>query len=224
MVAWVQRQTDHIFQYIAGMWNETDALRQYALFTSAHRQAHSTDLSRTEASHQPHGYVSECGGATPGCAFCFSYATAAETLEEGRWTMIGYTFDLARIRVYVDGKLSENGDCNPFDWNKPIFAPTEGGSDFTVAQRAVPSWPTYPQGQPANPVGFGGLLGGLAVFDSALSAEQMRKLHALAKPGAATARRRRPRRSDGSTPRTAGGHRTPSKKPEDAMAPGPIDV
>ena len=178
MVAWVQRRSDNIFQYIAGMWNETDALRQYALFTSAHRQAHWSDLTRSDASHQPHGYVSECGGATPGCKFCFSYATGPDYIEPGRWTTIGFTYDLQEIRVYTDGVFSSNGECNPFLWDQPLFDPGgAAGSDFTVAQRAVPSWPTYPEGQPTNRVGFDGLLGGLVIYDEALDAAAMRDLH-----------------------------------------------
>src|SRR5690606_8017708 len=116
VVAWIQRRTDNEWQYIAGMWDERGGKRQYALFTSGHKQADWRDLSRTDALHQPHGYVSDVGGATPGCKFCFSYATGRSRVEPGRWTMIGFTYDHRDARVYVDGELDENGNCNPFKW------------------------------------------------------------------------------------------------------------
>jgi hypothetical protein len=177
IVAWIQRDADHTWHFIAGMWDE-NARRQYALFTSGHKQAHWDDIvNRTDARHQAHGYVSDVGGATPGCKFCFSYGTGRQHLERGRWYMIGFSYDQREIRVYVDGKLSENGTANPFKWNKPIFDPGADGPDFTIAQRGHPKWPEYPMGVMPHE-GFHGVLGGLAVYDRALSAEEFEQLYA----------------------------------------------
>lgn len=178
IAAWVQRRSDHHWQYIAGVWDEGAAARQYALFTCGHKQSHATDLSRTDADNRAHGYVSEVGGATPDCRWCFSYATGGQSLEKNRWHFLVFTYDLNAIRVYVNGELDPNGDCNPFPWDKPIFDGGIGGADFTVAQRNVRSWPDYPRGRAGNRTGFDGLLGGVAVFDRALKAEEIGALHA----------------------------------------------
>ena len=39
VAAWVKRRADVHWQYIAGVWDELHAARQYALFTCGHRQA-----------------------------------------------------------------------------------------------------------------------------------------------------------------------------------------
>ncbi len=177
MIAWIKRRVDVHWQYIAGMWDERNAARQYALFTSGHKQTDYTTLTRTDADHQPHGYVSDVGGATPDRPFCFSYATGATKMEYDQWRMIAFTYDQKAIRVYVDGKLDENGNYNPFYWDKPIYDAGDKGGDFTVAQRDVRTWPDYPEGAPGNKVGFGGVLGGVAVFDRALTPEEIQNVY-----------------------------------------------
>ena len=177
IVAWVKRKTDVVWQYIAGMWNERDAKRQYALITCGHKQSDYRTLNRTDAQYQPHGYVSDVGGATPGHPFCFSYATGAHQIPEDEWAMIAFTYDHEAIRVYFNGELDANGNSNPFYWNKPILDGGENGADFTVAQRAVRTWPDYPEGAPGNKVGFGGTLGGLAVYNRALTEKEMQGLY-----------------------------------------------
>lgn len=191
IVAWIKRKADVHWQYIAGVWKEGGREfkgqpgasgegapgRQYALFTCGHKQTDYTTLTRTDAEHQVHGYVSDVGGATPDRPFSFSYATGKSKLGYNEWNMIAFTYDHEAIRVYFNGKLDENGNYNPFYWEKPIFDGGENGGDFTVAQREVPSWPEYPQGQPANEVGFGGILAGLAVYNRALMPEEIQKLY-----------------------------------------------
>lgn len=177
IVAWIKRHADVHWQYIAGMWDEQNSARQYALFTSGHKQSDYTTLTRTDANHQPHGYVSEVGGATPGRPFAFSYGTGKTTLEKDKWYMIAFTYDHEAIRVYTNGKLDENGNFNPFYWDKPIYGAGENGADFTIAQRSVPSWPGYPEGIPGNKVGFGGVLGGLAIYSRALQPDEILNLY-----------------------------------------------
>lgn len=177
MVAWVKRNGDNHWQYIAGMWDENKK-RQYALFTHAHKQTDYTTFERTDAGYQVHGYVSNVGGATPGRSFSFSYASGKSKMEKDVWYMIAYTYDHNAIRVYFNGEFDENSKYNPFYWGKPIFDGGENGADFTVAQRAHPKWPGYPEvEEPTIPEGFGGQIGGLAIFDRALTPEEIRKLY-----------------------------------------------
>ena len=160
MVAWIKRKGNAYWQYIAGIWNERDSQRQYALFTSGGHQADWKTLERTPVRNRIHGYVSEVGGATEGKPFCFSYATGAKTVPEDEWIMASYTFNGKELRVYFNGELDENGNANPFKWTEPIYDPGENGADFTVAQRGVPKWPGYPeQEESPHNVGFAGLAG-----------------------------------------------------------------
>jgi len=178
VVAWIKRMSDVRWQYIAGMWNERDSARQYALFTCGHRQAEYKNLTRIDAKNQTHGYVSDVGGATPDRPFSFSYATGKSKIRKNTWYMIGYTYDHKAIKVYFNGKLDKNGNYNPFYWDKPIYDGGKDGSDFTVAQRATPRWPEYPEKEePGFKQGFGGVLGGLAVYNRALHADEIRKLY-----------------------------------------------
>lgn len=178
IVAWIQRESDANWQYIAGMWNERDAKRQYALFTCAASQTNFETMDRIPAKHQTHGYASDVGGATPGKPFCFSYASGKLKLPKSEWTMIAYTYDHEFLRVYVNGKLDEHPGYNPFPWNKPIFDGGEDGADFTVARQCLPNWPHYPEAEkPMRKQGFGGKLGGLAVYKRALSADELEAIH-----------------------------------------------
>ena len=191
IVAWIKRRADNHWQYIAGMWDEGDErfkgkvrgvgegapARQYALFLNGHKQADYKSLTRTDAHNQVHGYVSDSGGATPGRPFSFSYATGQSFIEKDTWYMIAYTYDHQALRVYVNGEVDRNGNYNPFYWDKPIHDGGKDGADFTVAQRLVPSWPDYPEGTPGNIVGFGGVLGGLAVYKRALEPKEIKNLY-----------------------------------------------
>lgn len=174
IVAWIQRESDDNWQYIAGMWNERDAKRQYALFTCAGSQTNFETMDRIPAKHQTHGYASDVGGATPGKPFCFSYASGKTKLPKREWTMIAYTYDHQFLRVYVNGKLDEHPGFNPFPWNKPIFDGGEEGADFTVARQCLPNWRHYPHAEkPMLKQGFGGKLAGLAVYKRALTADEL---------------------------------------------------
>ena len=197
MVAWVKRESDRVWQYIAGMWDEglekyrgkasgegPDAPdRQYAMFINGYWQTHQTDYTRTRAENQVHGYVSPYGGATPDHPFAFDYATGGTKLEKGRWYMIAYTFDGSIIKVFVNGELDSNENCNPFPYDGPIHDGGEDGADFTVALRRVPTFPSYPEGKPDNEAGFDGHLGGLAIYDRALREEEINKLYQVSMSG-----------------------------------------
>jgi hypothetical protein len=178
ILAWIQRKSDRRWQYIAGMWNEIDSQRQYALFVNGHRKTDYRTFTRTPAEYQTHAYLSVEGGATPGNPFCFSYATGATRIEEDRWYFLAATYDQKALRVYVDGELDRLEYYNPFIYpHKPIFDGGPNGADFTVAQRAVPLWKGYPDKPVEKHVGFEGLLDGLAVYRRALTSEEIKRIH-----------------------------------------------
>ncbi len=191
MVAWVQRESERYWQFIAGMWNEGTEkymgksggkgpgapARQYAMFINGAWQTDYTTYERIRSKNQTLGYISPYGGATPDHPFAFDYATGKTHLDEKKWYMIAYTFDGKVIKVYVDGELDSNGNYNPFNYDGPIYDGGVDGSDFTVAQRRVPTWPDYPNGVPGNKVGFDGVMGGLAVFERALTTQEIRNIY-----------------------------------------------
>lgn len=179
ILAWIKRMSDNRWQYIAGMWNETDAKRQYALFTSGTKKSRWRDFQREDVEHHAHAYVSTGGGGTPPARICMTYSTGATYLEQGRWYFLAATYDQQELRTYVDGKFDAWEEYNPYRYpGKPIFDGGPQGADFTVAQRAVASWRTYPEGVKEGPIGFVGLLGGLAVYGRALTGEEIHRIHA----------------------------------------------
>jgi len=176
VIAWLQRDSDRPWQYIAGCWDhaKTTGLRQYALYTSGRLKTDDRDFVRTEAVHQAHGFVSDVGGPTPGHPACLTYATGATTIEKNCWYTIGFTYDGQRIRVYVNGVLDALPHHNPFRFAGGVFDGGRDGGDFTIAHR-----PNRQEEPEAGPVAtrFTGLLGGVAVYDRALTGTEMAGLH-----------------------------------------------
>ncbi len=191
MVAWIKRESNRVWQFIAGMWDEGlekfkgkvsgagpgAPARQYALFISGAWQSDHRTYKRIRAYDQVHGYVSSFGGSSPGHPFAFDYATGATQLERDRWYMIAYTYDGKSIKVYVDGHLDRNENYNPFLFDGPIYDGGKDGADFTVGLRRVPRFATYPDGKPENEAGFDGQIGGLAIYDRALTEREIMQLH-----------------------------------------------
>jgi len=191
MISWVKRESDRVWQYIAGMWNEGDMkfkgkpggkgegapARQYAIFINGAWQNDYATYERTRAEYQPMGYISPFGGATPDHPFAFDYATGKTKMKQNQWYMVAFTFDGEAIKVYLDGQLDENSNYNPFLYDGPIYDPGPTGADFTVAQRDHPRWPTYPEAVPEYEEGFDGRIGGLAIYDRALSADEIKSLY-----------------------------------------------
>jgi hypothetical protein len=177
ILAWIKRDSERPWQYIAGVWNETESERQYALFINGRRKTDYRTFTRTDANCQAHAYLSVEGGKTPGNLACFSYATGATRLEEDRWYFVAATYDQESLKVYVDGTLDALENYNPFVYpDKPIFDGGDDGVNFTIAQRAIPGWKEYPD-TPFEKEGFSGQIGGLAVYNTALSATQIAAVH-----------------------------------------------
>lgn len=191
---------------IAGMWsegkgrNDDSGTRQYALLMNMPKYGGPRQLV-------PH--ISSEGGVTrraDGSAFpwCADYAASVSEVPTEEWCTLGFTYDGDYIRAYVNGICEERaldpvkdkrddryftmegpdgGDrgMNPYYHGRGIFSydpeqhaesKPDGGSDFTVGAR-------YAVGSFLREATIG-RFGGLAVFDRALSDEEMAALHAAA--------------------------------------------
>lgn len=188
---------------IAGMWsegkgaNDDTGTRQYALLMNMPTYGGPKQLT-------PH--ISSEGGVTrraDGSAFpwCADYAASRSTVPEERWCTLAFTYDAEYIRAYVNGICEErpldavkdkrtdryftmegpggrDRGMNPYYHGRGIFtydpvkhAQTKpgGGADFTVGAR-------YAVGSFLRESTIG-RFGGLAVFNRALSDDEMRVLH-----------------------------------------------
>lgn len=192
---------------IAGMWSEgrgahdDTGTRQYALLMNMPAYGGPRQLT-------PH--ISSEGGVTrraDGSAFpwCADYAATRREVPEERWCTVGFTYDGHFIRAYLDGLLDVRaldpasdrrtdryfthegpggGDrgMNPYYHGRGIFrydparhaqSKPGGGSDFTVGAR-------YAVGSMLGEATIG-RFGALAVFDRALTDEEMGNLHRAAR-------------------------------------------
>jgi hypothetical protein len=172
VIAWIRRDTDlaphPACEAVAGMWNE-HAKRQYCLFLN---------LRIHDSSQQVGGHVSGIGGPTPGYKYCMDAAIGATPVDD-RWHCAAMTYDGELARVYLDGLLDARGDRNPYRYTEGIF--DSGGANFTVGAVARPERVEMVNGQPRE-IGhvqsnlYKGLLGGLAVYQRALSDEELRAI------------------------------------------------
>ncbi|MCX8090190.1 MAG: LamG domain-containing protein [Verrucomicrobiae bacterium] len=176
LVVWIKRDSPRPWQFLAGVWNERDHRRQYALFVNGTWQFNHVKNTRTPCADRAHAYLSREGGHTPGDPACFSYATGATPVLPGRWHCIAMTYDGTALAVHLDGRLDAHPQHNPLPFAGPIFDGGPTGADFTVAQRAMALWHDYPHGPMPADEGFSGLLGGLAVYGRALSPHELRAL------------------------------------------------
>ncbi|MCC9608825.1 hypothetical protein LOC68_08325 [Blastopirellula sp. JC732] len=188
---------------IAGIWNEGEGkgddrgVRQYAMLLNMPTYGGPRQLT-------PH--ISAEGGVTrraDGSPFpwCCDYAASISQVPEKEWVTLGFTYDGKYIRAYFNGVLEEReldakkdkredryfttegpdgGDrgMNPYYHGRGIFTydvekhkemKPSGPADFTVGAR-------YAVGSIFSET-LKGKIGGLAVFDRALSDEEMKKLH-----------------------------------------------
>lgn len=162
VVAWVKRapKSNGECQAVAGMWNETVETRQYCLFL---------DLSIWSSKGQACGHVSANGKPTPGYKYCMEAAIGRTELEMDVWRQVAFTFDGTWAKVYVDGRMDYRPGLNPYYWPHAINEGGAAGSDFTVGA-------VFRGGRMGN--WFTGRLGGLAVYDEALTERQLAGLFA----------------------------------------------
>lgn len=193
---------------IAGIWSEgkgagdDTGTRQYSMLINMPLYGGAFRLT-------PHisgeGGVSRRADGSP-LPWCADYASPRSELATTRWTTLAFTYDGSWIRAYQDGVFEERPmdpgaqnradpyfttegpdggfrGMNPYWYRKGIFAydPAKHGAskpsgqcEFTVAARNAGG----------NMLGeaLKGDLAGLAVFDRALTAEEVRRLHEAAFP------------------------------------------
>jgi len=168
VVAWVKRQDPKAWQAIAGVWDETRGKRQYCLFLNATSRTHNQEMVRYPVQDRVHGHVSAIGGSTPGHCCCVTYSSGKTAIPLDHWQVIAMSYDGTHSRVYVNGVLDAEENYNPFYYPDGIFDGGEDGAPFTVGAVSA-------HGKMNN--FFVGLIGGLAVYNRALSAQELRAIN-----------------------------------------------
>lgn len=168
VMAWVKWTGEQI-GFVGGMWNEYQdgGKRQYGLFVS---------LPHYNGADQVCGHISKNGGPTPPFPYSIDYSASKQTVPPGEWSCVAFTYDGEYIRSYFNG-VCEARDPELIDHTvgfegypdglvqskNPYYYPDgmgDNGSDFTVGAVLLHSG-----------MGnfFKGQIGGLAVFDRALT-------------------------------------------------------
>jgi len=174
VMAWVKWEGKTGF--VGGMWNEyaSGGKRQYGLFVN---------LPYYNGGDQVCGHISQTGKPTPPFPYSIDYSASEQKVEKGQWQFVAFTYDGQHIRSYLNGEFG-NREPELIDHTKgfpgysegithsknPYFYPDgmgNNGSDFTVGAVLL-----------ARGMGnyFRGQIGGLAVFDRALSPEEIGRL------------------------------------------------
>lgn len=172
VVAWVRRTTENN-SFIAGIWQEdnNDPRRQYGLFV---------DLPMYGGPDNVCGHVSLTGGPSPGLPFSRDYSANLTPVRNDRWHMVAFTYDGTYARSWLDGRFESrpsytepgapNGQGLTYPKN-PYYFPDglgDNGGDFTVgAVRLTAGMRNQFQGQ----------ISGVAVYNRALTAEELSRLH-----------------------------------------------
>lgn len=162
VAAWVKRgyKSNTQCEFMAGVWNETEEKRQYGLFLN---------LSIWDSSEQVCGHVSSIGGPTPGHPWCMDASIGATAVPREQWQFVAFTYDGHYARSYLNGKLDERAERNPYPYPGGLYDGGESGADFTVgAVDRLHEIGNY----------YVGLLGGLAIYNRALTDAEMMELHA----------------------------------------------
>jgi hypothetical protein len=190
---------------IAGMWsegsgaNDDSGVRQYALLQ---------DMPTYGGGDKVTPHISATGGVSGDLPWNADYAISDSEVAVDEWVSVGFTYDGTWVRAYYNG-VFEQWDASPSSLSRTDTYFTEGGPDggwrgtnayyqpdgiytfdpddpdkqdtgapFTVGARQAVGQDV------AEP--FEGYFGGLAVFDRALSEEEMAGIHnAASMPGPA---------------------------------------
>jgi hypothetical protein len=174
VIAWVKWEGNTGF--VGGMWNEYQdgGKRQYGLFVS---------LPHYNGRDQVCGHISKTGKPTPPFPYSIDYSASKQTVAKNQWQCVAMTYDGEYIKSYLNGEFQQR-DPELINNTKGFEGYPEGltqsknpyffldgmgnnGSDFTVGAVLLKSG-----------MGnfFNGLIGGLAVFNRALSQEEIKTL------------------------------------------------
>jgi hypothetical protein len=160
VVAWLKRGTkpERECEFVAGLWDETHKLRQYGMFLS---------LYIWDSADQVCGHVSNLGGPTPGYKYCMDASIGSTPVPREQWCCVGFTYDSQQAVSYFNGKLDQREGRNPYPYPGGLFDSGDNDANFTVGS-------VTRSGQMGN--FFVGTLGGLAVFNRALTPDEMATL------------------------------------------------
>lgn len=167
VMAWVRRERPHAWQAIAGVWDESRKKRQYCLFLNAASRTDHRTMKRKPSKDLFQGHVSSVGGPTPGEEFCITYASSGSVVAMEGWHCLTLTYDAREVRLYLDGRFDASEGSNPFPYAEVSL----------TAGRAVPSSPSAACRCAAGRGTSSAVAGSLAVFQRALSAEEIAALH-----------------------------------------------
>jgi len=174
VIAWVKWEGNTGF--VGGMWNEYQdgGKRQYGLFVS---------LPHYNGAEKVCGHISKTGKPTPPFPYSIDYSASKQVVLKNEWQCIAFTYDGKYIKSFLNGGFQESepeliNNTMGFEGypdgliqsKNPYYFPDgmgNNGSDFTVGAVLLKSG-----------MGnfFNGLIGGLAVFNRALSEEEIREL------------------------------------------------
>ena len=175
VIAWV-KWTGEQTGFVGGMWNEYQdgGKRQYGLFVS---------LPYYNGKNQVCGHISHTGKPTPPFPYSCDYSASKQEVPSNQWVCVAFTYDGENIKSYINGVFEKREPelinntkgfegypdglvqtKNPFRFPYGIG---NNGSDFTVGAVQLKSG-----------IGnyFKGQIGGLAVFDRALSNKELKNL------------------------------------------------
>ena len=175
LMAWI-KWTGEQTGFVGGMWNEYQdgGKRQYGLFIS---------LPHYNGKDQVCGHISKTGKPTPPFPYSIDYSASEQKVPKNEWCTVAFTYDGKFIKSYLNGvfeardsELISNttgfeGYPNGLFQNKnPYYFPDgigNNGSDFTVGAVLLKSG-----------MGnfFKGLIGGLAVFNRAMSENEIKSI------------------------------------------------
>ncbi|WP_257670194.1 LamG domain-containing protein [Parapedobacter tibetensis] len=174
VIAWIKRRDSGI-GFIAGMWNEyaDGGKRQYGLFVN---------LPHYNGTNQVCGHISQSGKPTGPFPYSIDYSASKQLVPLEEWVCVGFTYDGKYIKSFLNGVFEERkaelishtagfeGYPDGIVQSKnPYYFPYgigDNGSDFTVGA-------VFVAGKMGN--FFKGEIGGLAVFDRALTDTEMIK-------------------------------------------------
>ncbi len=175
VVAWI-KWTGEQTGFVGGMWNEYQdgGKRQYGLYVS---------LPHYNGKNQVCGHISNTGKPTPPFPYSIDYSASKQEVPANQWVCVAFTYDGKYIKSYLNGLMEKRkpeliNNTTGFEGypdglvqrKNPYFFPDgmgNNGSDFTVGAVLLKSG-----------MGnfFKGQIGGLAVFDRALTKEEIRQL------------------------------------------------
>lgn len=177
VIAWIKWKGDTGF--VGGMWNEYQdgGKRQYGLFVS---------LPYYNGADQVCGHISNTGKPTPPFPYSIDYSASSQVMVRDEWQCIAFSYDGKWIKSYINGECKTrepelinhtkgfDGYSEGIIQSKNPYRFTDGignnGSDFTVGAVLLKS---------GMGNSFKGQIGGLAVFERALSDDEFRSLYKI---------------------------------------------